>query len=220
MLKNVKHERTVFLLKESNMRTPIVFYSGLVVLFCAMLSLSMMGGLYARYALNDDDGDNAKVAKISYIINGENSEYQLSNVDILGNSGAVLAVELSFSIENDGEVDYDYTIDFTLTNAYGNSVEGYTLGAVAENVFMLSSSSKENLTNYAKNNFYYRKNGDTSWSVSPSPSLSDRLSIGQTHTYTVLYFINMTVDKAGLPLDVSLDESINLNYNVVCAQID
>jgi len=54
-------------LKDSNMKTPIVFYAGLVLLFFVMLSLNMTGGLYARYATDDEDGDTARTASFEII---------------------------------------------------------------------------------------------------------------------------------------------------------
>jgi hypothetical protein len=207
---------------KSNIKTPILFRVGVAMLCAVLFSSYMMSGLYARYSSNVTGSATAQVAKFSYKIFANGSEHSIpANIsDIIGNGGAVFAVEESFTIENDGEVSFEYDVNLSITDKQGDAVDGYTLGAISEEVYMLSSNSKVDLPNYVENRLYYKLEGDTEWRVVEGSSISDILKFGSSHTYTVLYFIDLTTSDSGLPSDTRLNESIDLKYDVTCTQVD
>ena len=181
----------------------------------------MTVGIFARYSHVITGNISGNIASISYEISGSSSTKSLQNISVLGNQGAVIAVEETFSISNNGDVSYDYEIELTLTDSESKEIKGYTLCAPTQNVFMLSSSSKIDLTNYTEDSFYFKKNGNTSYTRSDAPIVTGTLNIGETDSFTVLYYIDMTVNAdTGLPSGTSLGEQVTLNYNVNCIQID
>ena len=208
-------------MKQTHIKTPPVFRFAVALLFAMILSFHCMGGLYARYSTSATDTTTARVAKISYAINGSDSARSLVVTADLGNQGSVIAVEESFTIFNDGEVAYDYSMSLSLTDQNSNGIAGYSLGAPAQNVFMLSASSKTNLPSYTPNGFYYKKNSNSSFDVSDAPRVSGTLNVGEADTYTILYFINLTQNsETGLPSGVLLGKQVTLNYAVTCTQIN
>ena len=188
----------------------------ILVLACTFIPVTV-----SKYVSQAEGSDSARVARISYTISGDNSTKSITNTATLGNQGAVIAVEEIFTITNDGEVAYNYTLNLSIKDQDSNSIEGYSLSAPTQNVFMLSSSSIINLPNYVANAFYFKKNNSTSFSASNAPQITGALNVGESDTYIVLYFINlMPNSETGLPSGVSLGKQVTLNYAVTCTQID
>lgn len=207
-------------MKQSNSRAPLVFRIGLLVVCALLLSSRLLGGLYARYAATVEATDGGRVAKFAYSISGLDSDRQLSGVAALGNSGAVLAVQETLTVSNNGEVTFGFTTNLTLADENGNPVTGYSLGAVASRVFMVDSSSFLDLPSFSAGRFYYRV-GSGAWTASATPSLTGELSPGESLTYTVLYFIDMRLDPdSGLPTDTALGERMHLRHSTTCTQLD
>ena len=188
----------------------------ILVLACMFIPVTV-----SKYVSQAESSAGARVARFSYAISGDNSTKSITNTATLGNQGAVIAVEEIFTITNDGEVAYHYMLNLSIADQDSNSIEGYSLSAPTQNVFMLSSSSIINLPNYAENAFYFKKNNSTSFSASNAPQITGTLNVGESDTYTVLYFINLTPNsETGLPSGVSLGKQVTLNYAVTCTQID
>lgn len=209
-------------MKQSNkIKTPLIFRVGVLFLCALLLSSQMMGGLYASYSVSAAGSNTVSVARISYLINEGSSVHSITNTAALANDEAVIAVEETFTIVNNGEVAYDYTISLSLSDGDSSAIEGYSLGAPAQNVFMLSSSEKNDLQDYTENAFFFSKNDSESFSASDTPTLSGTLRVGESDAYTVLYFIDLRLNsETGLPSGVSLGKTVTLNYAVTCTQID
>ncbi len=99
-------------MKDSNMKTPIVFYAGLILLFFVMLSLNMTGGLYARYATDDEDGDTARTASFEIITTeldalDQNPEHIIARVKGLEPG---LKTALPITVSNKSEVAVKYSV--------------------------------------------------------------------------------------------------------------
>ena len=99
-------------MKQSNQKTPLVFrLAG--ILFCAvLLSVSMMGGLYARYVSSGSGGDSARVAKFSVtdslaITKGGETVSSITEVLSLIPGESVV---YTYSVTNDSEVAVLFTV--------------------------------------------------------------------------------------------------------------
>ncbi len=88
-------------MRQSKKMTPLVFRVGLALLFAALLSLSMMSGIQARYAAVFGGDGGAKVAKFSVTV-GELSETS-KTLDLTSANGKQ-SVSVSFTVENDSEI--------------------------------------------------------------------------------------------------------------------
>ena len=49
-------------MKQSNIKTPLVFRIGVALLFALVITCNMMGGLYARYLTRIEGNNTVKVA--------------------------------------------------------------------------------------------------------------------------------------------------------------
>lgn len=90
---------------QQNMKTPLVFRIG-VVLLCALLcSVHLMGGLYARYSTSVSGGDGARVAVFG-VVCSSNDANTTKSLEI----GSSETVSYVFTVENTSEVTIQYTI--------------------------------------------------------------------------------------------------------------
>lgn len=100
-------------MKQVNIRTPLVFRLG-VVLLCAMLiTFSMMSGLYARYSTTVTGEASAQVAKFDVQVSGDDSGV---SVDVSQATDNVYTI----TIKNDSEVTVQYGL--SVSNIDGVSV--------------------------------------------------------------------------------------------------
>ena len=92
-------------MKQSNIKTPLVFRIG-VVLLCALLcSVHLMGELYARYSTSVSGGDGARVAVFGVVCSSDDANTTKS-LEI----GSSETVSYVFTVENTSEVTIQYTI--------------------------------------------------------------------------------------------------------------
>lgn len=92
-------------MKQSNIKTPLVFRIG-VALLCAMLITShMMGGLYARYHSSGTGSATANVAKFSVSCSSSDSN-TTKTLEI----GSEETVTYPFTVTNTSDVTIRYTI--------------------------------------------------------------------------------------------------------------
>ena len=91
-------------MKQSNIKTPLVFCIG-VALLCAMLITShMMGGLYARYHSSGTGSATASVAKFSVSCSSDSDTTKTLEI------GSEETVTYSFTVTNTSDVTIQYTI--------------------------------------------------------------------------------------------------------------
>lgn len=87
-------------MKQSNIKTPLIFRIGVVLLCAMLLSCHMMSGLYARYSATVMDSDNARVAKFDVttdcVYDDVTEEYTLT---ITNNSEVTVAYTVSYTID-------------------------------------------------------------------------------------------------------------------------
>ena len=92
-------------MRQQNMKTPLVFRIG-VVLLCALLcSVHLMGELYARYSTSVSGGDGARVAVFGIVCSSDDANTTKS-LEI----GSSETVSYVFTVENTSEVTIQYTI--------------------------------------------------------------------------------------------------------------
>ena len=90
-------------MKQVNIRTPLVFRLG-VVLLCAMLiTFSMMSGLYARYSTTVTGEASAQVAKFDVQVSGDDSGV---SVAVSPTTDGLYTI----TIANESEVTVQYTL--------------------------------------------------------------------------------------------------------------
>lgn len=96
-------------MKQSNIKTPLVFRIGAAVLCVMLIVCYITGRLYARYTATATGSASAKVAKIDCAVNYAFSGYgDLGEID--GDGNIVYAIIEDFSVENTGEVSYTYDL--------------------------------------------------------------------------------------------------------------
>ena len=101
-------------MRAQNRNTPLVLRVGLALLFAAVLSLQLVGGIYARFYTSTDSSDGARVAAFSFTDNFDAQTATLT--DLVMSPGE--AVERSITIQNKGEVSLRYTV--IIENMTGN----------------------------------------------------------------------------------------------------
>lgn len=191
-----------------NIKTPLVFRIGVALLCVLIITLNMIGNLYARYTTSVMGTATASVAKISYKLTTPSnvSKHQLDMNDLPDNCN-IVAVDETFSIENDGEVAYNYTINLSLTDPNGQALSGYSLTTPATTVWLVSDSQEATV---ASGTFYYYLNGTLCSSL--TPTISGSLGIGEKAICLFYYCVDFD--------DASLDQEIVINYDIRCEQID
>lgn len=100
-----------------NMKTPVVFYVGLVLLCLFMFSLYLSGGMYARYATTDSGGDGARVAKFDVTVTGDMTSWHSTQAlgEMYPGAGAY---RVEFDITNNSEV--AVALQIYIVNMTGN----------------------------------------------------------------------------------------------------
>jgi hypothetical protein len=99
-------------MKQSNKRTPIVFYVALVLLCCLLFSTHLTSGLYARYTTTATASDSARVAKFSVTNRSAGSvpvSVRLSFFD-----PAAISDTVSVEVESASEVTLRYDVIVTM----------------------------------------------------------------------------------------------------------
>ena len=198
-------------MKKSNnniIKIPFIFRVGVLLLCALFITNYMINGFYARYTSSAIDSSSSSVAKISYKITTASSlsEHQL-DVNDLPNGCNIVAVDETFTIENDGEVEYNYTIALSITDTNGQTLADYKLLTPSNKVWLLSDGIEAEVGSGV---FYYYLNGELGYTT--SPTLTGTLAVGEKVTYLVYYFVNF--DNA------TLDKEMVLKYNIRCEQID
>lgn len=195
-------------MRQSNIKTPLVFRVGIVLMYAMMLSCYLMSGLYARYTTTVTGSASARVAKISYKLTTPSSKstHQL-DMNVLPDNCNIVAVDETFTLENDGEVAYNYTINLSLTYPNGQVLSGYSLTTPATTVWLLSDGQEATV---ASGTFYYYLDGSLGYLA--TPTITGQLEIGEKVTCLFYYFVDF--DRA------SLDQEIIINYDIRCEQID
>ena len=195
----------------NQLKTPLFFRVGVFLLLAVLISCQLISGLYAKYSITATGTASVKVANISYKITAETTNANLSSHQLdmnqLPDNCHVVAVEETFSIENDGEVTYDYTLTLTLKDTNNQALADYKLESIADTVWVLSTQTTASFT---PGMFYYYLDGVLH--SAESPLLTGTLGIGDSVKYTILYFINFENTNLGL-------ENV-LNYNLTCLQKD
>ena len=210
-------------MKQWNIKTPLVFRLGVVMLCMLIISLNMIGNLYARYTTSVTGSASAQVARISYYIDEKASTHTFANATL--HTGAIFAVEETFTIENDGDVSYEYSLDLSLTDAEGNGISGYTLlvpgvGSTIE-IHTLKAGGSIVEEDAPVGQFYCQRLAAGEWEdvSSNTPHISASLAIGEVHTYQIRYYVDMRQNDGG-DSDVNFGIPAHLNYNITCTQID
>lgn len=201
-------------MKQSNKKTPVVFYLSFVLLCAVLITTHMMSGLYARYSTTVAGSATTRVAQISYkfepsLTNGELvvSSHPLDTNEIPPTC-SVVAFEETFILINDGEVAYDYVLSLTLTHN-NHDLSDYSLTSISNSAWVASTKTT---TVFESGKFYYYTDDDSVLKSASSPTLTGTLGIGEKVTYKILYFIN--ADTA------EFNQKNVLGYNITCTQID
>ena len=211
-------------MKKQNIKTPSVFVLGLMLMYAVLLTTCMASGTYARYTSSATGSSTATVAQISYQINAQNSNHSVAGTDL--HEGAIFAVEETFTIVNDGDVSYDYSLDLTLTDVNGAAIPGYTLnvpGTTPQTEIHVMKSGSIEHENVQGGMFYYERL-DTGGSVvdshsSANATITGTLPFGASHTYRVRYNIDMR-SNTGTDADIDFGIAAQLRYAITCTQID
>lgn len=109
-------------MRKSNIKTPLAFKAALVVMCAVLVSFHLTGGLYARYSTVASGSDSARVAKISMAVDPGFSGYTIPDDTITDDDSTYSMIE-SFTVTNDGEVAYKYSLNLVLSqDGDGNEV--------------------------------------------------------------------------------------------------
>lgn len=92
-------------MKQSNKKTPVVFYLSFVLLCAVLITTHMMSGLYARYTAQAGGGDEARVATFSF---EDNLSAQAQVLPTTFSPGESLPITIK--IKNTGEVTLRYVV--------------------------------------------------------------------------------------------------------------
>ena len=211
-------------MKQLNIKTPLMFSIVVTLLSALLITSHMVSGLYAKYSTTASGSSSARVAKISYHIYGQSSNHSFPNTSL--HDGAVFAVEESFTVTNDGDVAFDYVLDLTLKDAEDQDIAGYTLlvpgsgGSSLSEIHVLNSNGSITEEYVPTGQFFCQRleNGEWTDLSSNAATISGTLLIGESHTYRIRYYIDMS-DHSGDDTDVAFGHAANLNYTITCTQI-
>ena len=92
-------------MKKQNIKTPLIFRIGLVVVCLLLCSVYATSGLYAKYVTQASSYDSARVARFAF---SDDLSEQSINLPLVMAPGDVDHTEIT--IENDGEVAIRYTV--------------------------------------------------------------------------------------------------------------
>jgi hypothetical protein len=90
----------------SRKKPPLILRVGLALLFAAVLSMQLVGGIYARFYTSSDSSDGARVAAFAFTDNFESQTATLT--DLIMSPGDL--VEREIKVQNMGEVALRYTV--------------------------------------------------------------------------------------------------------------
>lgn len=100
-------------MQKSNTRTPWVFYVGVVVLCCFLISTHFTGGLYAKYSTTAYGEDSARVAKFDADCN---IATMATPIDLSFFDESKFSCSFGFQVESNSEVDVGYDVIVTMPN--------------------------------------------------------------------------------------------------------
>lgn len=100
-------------MQKSNTRTPWVFYVGVVVLCCFLISTHFTGGLYAKYSTTAYGEDSARVAKF-YANSNIAERAMVESIDLSFFDESKLSCSFGFIVESNSEVDVGYDVIVTM----------------------------------------------------------------------------------------------------------
>lgn len=104
-------------MQKSNTRTPWVFYVGVVVLCCFLISTHFTGGLYARYSTTAYGEDSARVAKF----NADCNIVEMAKpIDLSFFDESKFSCSFGFEVESNSEVDVGYDVIVTMPHEVSN----------------------------------------------------------------------------------------------------
>ena len=100
-------------MQKSNTRTPWVFYVGVVVLCCFLISTHFTGGLYARYSTTAYGEDSARVAKFDA---DSNIATMATPIDLSFFDTSKFSCSFGFQVKSNSEVAVKYDVIVTMPN--------------------------------------------------------------------------------------------------------
>jgi len=129
-------------MRQSNIKTPLVFKIALGLICAMMVSFHLLGGLYARYSSMADGSDSSRVA--SFNITGEYTSGQLDKFELNFFDPAKQTHSVTFKVTSDSEVAVKYDIIVTMPEEMKSydwliiTLDGNNLTA-EENVFTVKN---------------------------------------------------------------------------------
>ena len=227
-------------MKKINIKAPLVFRLGVVLMCVMMLTCHMMSGLYARYTSSAQGSATATVAKLDVQMSGTNVNYAFDeNHAFNADLGVVYAVVVELEVINTGDVAYEYQLNLRLSTA--SSYEDATTpdaciklaaprnmtqvevieGNNAATIKTAGELTNNDVSKFEIGNAYCAisedKNSYTWFPVTVNndgTAVCDKqtLAVGEIHYYKVIYFIQMSHE-------ISF-KNMNLLYSITCEQID
>lgn len=227
-------------MKKSNIKSPLVFRVGVVLMCVMMLTCHMMSGLYARYTSSAQGSATATVAKLDVQMSGANVNYSFDESDPFdAGLGAVYAVIVNFQVENTGDVAYGYKLNLRLSTA--SSYEDATIPdvciklAAPRNMTQVERITGDNtatttivsdltsgiISRFEVGKAYYAvSENETNYNWYSATVENDgtmlcdtqTLEIGKIHYYQVVYFIQINHETSF--------KNMNLLYSITCEQTD
>lgn len=235
-------------MKKPNIKTPIVFRVGVIILCALLFSWRLVGDFYARYSTSVTTSNGARVAKIDCAVNYEFSGY--GNLgDINGDGGLVYAVIEEFSVENTGEVSYLYDLKLKFSKDVASATydapvappNGITLYAPKDvsNVTYVYHPSQDSTTGatvsksaseltggaftaFIANTVYYAYSSDgTSYSWATATLENGALIVpSEPLSIGKKYYYKIMYFIAPIPGLNLAQQQMTLFYNITCSQID
>lgn len=96
-------------MKKQNTKTPWVFYAGLILLCCVLISVHGTSSLYAKYMTIAEGSDEARVAKFDVQNNIVSSSFD-ANIDLNFFDAAKLTDKVEFNVVSNSEVAIKYDV--------------------------------------------------------------------------------------------------------------
>lgn len=237
-------------MKKPNIKTPIVFRVGVIILCALLFSWRLVGDFYARYSTSVTTNNGARVAKIDCAVNYEFSGY--GNLgDISGDNNEVFVIIEEFSVENTGEVAYEYDMKLKLSRDVSSATydapvappSGFSLyaprnvGTTTDKVTYVyhpsadstagttatkTASELTGFSQFTQNKVYYAYSSDgTNYSWSETSLIDEVLSLPkQSLTIGQKYYYKVMYFIHVTGSTNLKQQQMTLLYNITCAQID
>lgn len=137
----IKKGKVVLFLKQTNKKTPPIFYVGILVLVLTLFSSHMTSGLYARFITSETASDSAKVAKfdigceqisgvpMSIVLDFFDPELREDSIQFCVTSTSEVAVEYDVSIILPGKMAQWVDENILLIQMDGNAPESIDVAA-------------------------------------------------------------------------------------------